>query len=200
MIQRLLFGWMLMGLAFAAPAAAQDAQSGEPYFHEAAQQYLNEQTDAALQTVNAGLRVAPDNAKLQALREKLKQQKQQQQSGGGSSGGGSSSDQQDAGSQSPEGDQNDDSDQQTPEGSSEADEQSERSDQERRQSEQSQNSNQDGTPRDAEAEPGDRQRPTDQLTRAQAERILQALANQEEQLLRQLQQHGSSEQRVKKDW
>jgi hypothetical protein len=201
-MKRFLLGWMLMGCIGAAPTmaqdvtAAEDTSAAETYFHEAAQQYLGEQTDAALQTVNAGLRVAPSSAKLQALRERLMQQKEQQQSGGGSSSGNASSDQQESGSQASEGEQQDGSNRQTPDGSSEA-KPSEQAQQPPPEASQSQNEG--GAPREMEAGT-DAQRPTDRLTRAQAKRILQALANQEEQLLRQLQQHGSSKQRVTKDW
>lgn len=187
-----------MGLVLAAPTVAQDAPTGEVYFHEAAQHYLDEQTESALQTVNAGLRVAPDHPKLQALREKLKEQNEQQRSGGGS-GTGSAPDQQQSGSQAPNGDNPDDANRQTPDGTADTDPRSEQGERERDASEAASDANQDGAPQNAEPSEAP-QRPTDTLTRTQAERILQALANQEEQLLRQLQKHGSSEQRVEKDW
>lgn len=73
--------------------------------------------------------------------------------------------------------------------------------------EQEQNPPQQDQPQDAgteqmpnEQQPNAEQPPEDDLNRQQAERILQALQNEEEQLLRQVQQMKSRPREVDKDW
>lgn len=63
--------------------SAQSGRTGaagpEGAFHAAANHYIAGQQQEALQTVEKGLRQYPDDQKLQALHQKLKQQQQQQQ-------------------------------------------------------------------------------------------------------------------------
>lgn len=58
------------------PASAQSAppDSAQAYFHRAAQHYLADDADTALQVIAEGLRMAPNNAKLQALRTEIERQ------------------------------------------------------------------------------------------------------------------------------
>ena len=79
-MNRLLACWIIFALlGFGATSAL--AQTPEDYFHEAAQLYLDEAYDQALQTVNEGLQVDPDHPKLNALREQLDDLEQQPNGG-----------------------------------------------------------------------------------------------------------------------
>lgn len=70
----------LLGFAFYISIAATTAQtsSGE-YFNRAARSYVKTEKDQALATVNDGLSKYPDDAKLQALKEKLEKEQEEQE-------------------------------------------------------------------------------------------------------------------------
>ncbi len=55
------------------------AQSADDYFHTAANEFINARIAPALQAVDDGLRIDPDNPRLNALKEKLEEEKQKQQ-------------------------------------------------------------------------------------------------------------------------
>ena len=59
-------------------AAGASAQSAADYYHNAAGQYINGEMEAAEQATEAGLAIDPDDAKLQALLERIRQQRDQQ--------------------------------------------------------------------------------------------------------------------------
>lgn len=115
------FGWMLgllaLSLLGSSPAAAQSDRSpdaGTAYFHRAAQHYLADDAEAALQAVEEGLRIAPDHPKLQALQAEIERQPPQpdpsetgQSGGGAGSEDGERADANQGGSQTP-GDRQDD--------------------------------------------------------------------------------------------
>lgn len=197
-----LLGLALLALALVLPARAQpsgDAQRATPYFHEAAQQYVNANLQQALATVNEGLRVAPDDARLQTLREKIRQQRQQSdsESSGPSSApqegntpqNSSASDNEDArGSEpSPESEESEapSSDEATEDGASGGDA--------------SVSPDQSPADNNMEDNPEDMEH-GDELSRAQAARMLRALENQEKQLLRQVQRREPLSQRILKEW
>lgn len=70
--------FLLFMLCCCAPYPAQAQQSGaEGAFHAAANQFIAGQQQEAQQTVEQGLRQYPNDAKLQALHQKLQQQQQQ---------------------------------------------------------------------------------------------------------------------------
>ncbi len=183
------------------PTLAQE-RSADQYFHAAAQQYIGERLQQAIQTAQTGLQAHPGDAKLQALLRTLQQERQQQRGRGNESG--SQQQQQNNASESnaasgqnedrqpsPEQQQSDSEQQQSPDSPEQQDGAS-------AQGERAQTDPQPGAPEDASGS-GRADRP-DELTRAQAERILRALENQEKQLLREIQQHGDPERPVKKDW
>jgi hypothetical protein len=214
------------------PGAAQPAPStGEGYFHEAAQHYLGEDLAAARRLVDEGLRVAPENAKLLALREKLQQRGPSPADSDSTSEGeaGQSetpSPESDAGSAPP---QNEPGESGESEDSGEAGSQGASSspaegsppegppDGDGRRSPSQAASPPSRSPQESQTPPEDAstaQRegrggrpggttgasPSPSLSRAQAERILQALANQELQLLREVQRRPSQARSVTKDW
>jgi hypothetical protein len=182
----------------APPAEAQPA--AQAFFHTAAQQYVGGNTQAARQTVARGLEAHPDNSRLQALRKKLATDDRQE--GGRSSPDGASAQQQSGASRGPQGRQ---------ERSAERGERrGDRS--EGRAGPQSSRTQPEGP--DAEGEPPDAAQPPRRsarqegasrqrsraLTRAQAARLLGALENQEETLLRAVQGQVQEGERVEKDW
>lgn len=196
-----LFGWVLVH-----PAQAQsDATSSEtPYFHEAAQQYLDGALQEALATVDEGLREDPDDPRLLALREKIQQQNQS------SSNAPDDSDEQDASGDDAPSSEQDPSEQQDTESFSEEDASDPLQDAP---------SEDDATPDAPFPEDNAQEEETDAPSSADANaeheaddeaelaispeeamRILQALENQEEQLLREVQKRPPRPRRIEKEW
>ncbi len=152
------------------------AQSAERFFHEAGGQFIAEKVPEALQTVNAGLAAFPSDPKLQALKKKIEEE--QKGDGGGSGGSGEQGDK-----QNEQGQQKPDEKQPPSEEPQQGDPQSEE--------EQSEPEEQlGGTPESA----------PEKVSREQAERILQALEENEEELLKEVQRLKSRPRRVEKDW
>jgi cobalamin biosynthesis protein CobT len=206
-LPRFLLGWVsallvctCTGLAQAQPNTVQEAT---PYFHEAAQQYVAADLQRALATVNDGLRIAPDDARLQALREAIQQQRQRS----GQGGGGQDDTPQSGQSPSDGSDQSGDNSQS----------QNGNTEQPNRSGEQPNDPSQgegarggdtaDAPPPDAPPESesgpvagqsGTQERPS--LSQAQAARILRALESQEKQLLRQVLKRDRKPQRILKEW
>lgn len=181
------------------PVAAQP--SADAYFHEAAQQYVDGNKEAAQQAVARGLEVAPSDPRLKALQQKLDQESQDRGGGGGSQQG-SSNQQQREQSEGDEG-QKQESDASGEAGQNEGT-QEEASDSKSPQSQQPGGGGQagGGAPRSGtqptrEGESAER----NALTRDQAARLLRALQNQEMKLLREVQgQASETETPVEKDW
>jgi len=192
--------------AMASPAQAQTngSQTGASYFHEAAQQYVDANLQQALATVNDGLRIAPNDARLRALREKIRQQRQRQQSGSESGSAQQSSPQ---GGRSPqdasnrEGEQRGQGQQPLPEAEDPSNQQQGAQDpsegQERREAPSAEDTGERGSASEA-TRSGQEQAP--KLSQAQAARILRALEAQEKQLLRQVQKRRRIPQRIVKEW
>lgn len=202
------------------PAQAQSSAS--TFFHEAAQQYVGGNVEAAHRTTKQGLEVDPSDPRLLALQKKLKQQDEGRGEGRSSQSGkqGRQSSQQSEG-RKPQGNQpnaaqrdaesrsgkdrpQDQSSQQSGrvrdgrrEPSSTRSERSQTADRDPQSSSQTQG---------AETQPQNRRDGTKSkrsgavLSRTQARRLLQALGNQEEKLLRQVQGQASEETTVEKDW
>ena len=105
-----------IALLFAAVALLAQAQtprlgaSPAAQYHTGAQAYIDGDNARALSAVNAGLAVAPDDTRLQALRD-LIQQQQDNQDGGQQN---QQADNSDAGDQGDEGDQGENGDQPPP--------------------------------------------------------------------------------------
>lgn len=187
----------LLFLLSGTPGAAQS--SADTFFHDAAQQYVAGEVASARRTVERGLEVAPSDPRLLSLQETLWQQ--DEQSGGGSSSQEGAQDQQ----------------QDDPSDGEGGEEQSEASDQETQSSTEDPSGQEASRRPDADpssTSPGERdpqgrtsaqpqdddRRPANALSRAQAARLLQALENQEEKLLREVQSRGREEESVENDW
>lgn len=187
----IVFFVLLVSLPAADVAFGQD---GSSYFHRGAQLYIDGAIAEAQTVVGEGLRVRPDDPKLQALKEKLEQQQQQQS-------------QQSQQEQQSEQEQNENaSDSQDQQDGSE--EQSENTEQGQQQQEEEQSGSEEGEQQ--EQQEGDQQQPDpsqaepvrnpEEISEEQAMRILQALENQELQLLREARKPPSDARRVEKDW
>jgi hypothetical protein len=184
---------LLLGVS-GAPVVAQS--SADAFFHDAAQQYVNGDVEAARRSVTRGLEVAPSDPRLQALREKLTTQEQERGSSGSSQRG--AQDRPQSQQSKGEGNQEEQSGESEEESRSHADTPSDQ---------QSQSSR--GGEAHSSAQAGDREgardgnrRPTEALSQAQAARLLQALENQEIKLLREVrrQSQGQDTEAVAKDW
>lgn len=167
------------------PVAAQS--SADAYFHEAAQQYVAGNKEAAQQAVERGLEVAPSDPRLQALRDKLNQESEDRGGGGGA--------QQDA--QTRQQSKQSGGEETYSEASGEDAQDEETSDFQSPQSQQAgRGAPRSGTQPTGEGEPVER----NALTRDQAARLLRALQNQEMKLLREVQGQASETASVEKDW
>jgi len=192
-----------------------ERQAGEPYFHEAAQHYVARQKQQALQTVESGLRVAPNHPKLLALKNKLENQPSanpdQNQGESDEQGSQPQNDAQSQQNGSPQ--QGDNDAAQTGEQPSPGPggESGQQGPPEQPESAPGDERDPDGQPGDDGNRPSDSQndgegrgdssgRSGERLSREQAERILQALEGQEKQLLREVQEHEARPRRVEKDW
>lgn len=190
---------VVLWIGGAIPGAAQSPE--DVYFHKAAKEYVAGNTEAALRTVEQGLKVTPSNPRLMALREKL----QTRRSGKGRNEGSSSSAETGASSR-PNGASNESSRTDDPSGNAEAG--TKENDARRSNSPPSgQGSSEPSVAQPAEVErdgarPGlhGAGSPVDTLSRLQAERLLRALEGQERQLLQQLQIRSAEPQTVEKDW
>jgi len=195
-------GCVTVLLGMGSPRAAPAQSPADAYFHEAAQQYVADEVQAARQTVKQGLEVAPSNPRLLALRKKLQQggrpdnrQNQQDSSSAGSKKGTNEN-----GNPSPESSSKGGTEPSSKQGGAA-----------RSGPQEAPESNQTGAPSsrqrsggrpdrtDAEQQ-GRKGQPVDSLSRAQAKRLLQALEGQERRLLRQLRPRSTARRTVEKDW
>ena len=192
-------------------------RAGEPYFHEAAQYYLAEKRSQALQAIEDGLQTAPGHPKLLALRRKIEEASSAQQEPNDQ---GPESDQQQgdseqdsqngtSGESSDDPSRQDGADPQTGEQGPPQGDPGRPGDQG-----EPQQPGDNGDPRPGSADasetpprdvpPGGTGRGGEEgrgtLSRAQAERILEALEGQEKQLLREVQKRDARPRRVEKDW
>ena len=183
----------LLSLSVVDTAQAQPADSS--YFHRGAHLFIDGSTTEAKSVVMEGLQVTPNDPKLLALRKKLeREQKQQSQSG-------KNKQQQNKNKQSK-------GNQSQQDGNNEQSSESEKSGQQQEQNQQKEPSPQDQQKQQA----GEKQQQSPQTARKvpyrnpekmseqQALRILQALGNQEQKLLRELKKAESRPRHVEKDW
>ncbi len=170
-------------------------QSPEVAFHDGARVYVDARLEEAEEIVDAGLAIDPTNPKLTALKALIQEEKdRQQQSGEGSSGEQQEQDQ----SQQPQPNQS--GDEPDPSADEEGEGQQEEQEQPGQGDPQPQDPSQEQQASDREQESVEAGADPDQLSRAQAIRILQALQNEEEQLLREVQKIKGRPRRVDKDW
>lgn len=192
-----LLAIVLLGLS-ASPAEAQPA--AQSFFHTAAQQYVGGNTQAARQTVARGLEAHPGDSRLQALRKKLATEDRQE--GGRSSPEGASAQKPSGASRGPQGRQERSAERGERRGArseGQAGPQSSRPEPERPDAE-GEPSDAAQPPRRSAQEEGPSRQRSRALTRAQAARLLGALENQEETLLRAVQGQRQEGERVEKDW
>lgn len=160
----------------------------ESYFHQGAQQFIYNNLEAAISAVETGLERYPDDLKLQSLYEQLKEQQQQNQD---------SQNEQDNGDQNEENSEQNSEQQMNEENSeqnSESEErESENDDQSQSQDEQAPN---DSDPRErTEAEE------LKDLSKEEAQKILQALAQKEKELLKEFKKAKTKGGKThEKDW
>ena len=187
---------LLVGLA-GTPALGQS--SADALFHDAAQRYVAGNTEAARRAVEKGLEMAPSDPRLRALRKKLQQQEKRRGGGRQSQQGQQSQSQRDP-SRGNEG----------PQEQSDAAEQASRSQSD--DPSRSESSRPEGADPSSAESPGEKaqgqqggrqagaRRSARSLSQAQAARLLQALENQEQRLLREVQGESGEPNRVEKDW
>lgn len=201
-------GWgmaLCLGIGLALPVQAQPstAPDATTYFHEAAQEYVDSNLQQALATVNQGLRIAPDDPQLRALRDAIQQKRQR--SGGGSGG---QEDNPQSGQNSPNANSQSNNDARGQDSDAEQSNRSpsQPSDPSQGQGGQGGNTSDDDPRRAAEEGSGTQSRPNEGetsasgLSQAQAARILRALETQEKQLLRQVLKRDRRPQRILKEW
>lgn len=197
MTVRLLVATGALLLAMGGTVLAQS--SADPHFHEAAQHYIAEDLSAARQAVERGLEVAPSDPRLLSLQKKLEQTGRAESDESSQKEGGSGSQNTSSGTQgsSQSGEESGPEEQNTPGRSEASGESSPRSEV----SSPSIPSDGNGTDRNADGrQGGSSSEGMNALSRAQAERLLQALEGQERRLLREIQTRSSERREVEKDW
>lgn len=180
-----------------APALGQS--SADALFHDAAQRYVAGNTEAARRAVERGLEIAPSDPRLRALRKTL-DQREKRRGGGRQSQQGQQSQNRRNPSRGNQGsrEQSDPSgeDSQT---QSDNPSRSESSPSEMSDPSSAGSSGEKAQGREGSDRPGAR-RSARRLSQAQAARLLQALENQEQRLLREVQGESEEPSRVEKDW
>ena len=205
-MMRMLY-WIGAGLVLLAVGGpeARGQASAASYFHEAAQQYVAGNRPAAQRAVEQGLEVAPSDPRLNALREKLKQQGEQptgQQDSTATSSSDRSQQNEESSSESEEA--SEEGDDSSPSSGNQGNEQSGEQNQSTAGTSQSGQQSGSFTPTDSSVQSEQRPQgggtPRDTLSRDQAERLLRALEGQERQLLRELRTRSTTPRSVEKDW
>ena len=204
---------LLALLALVAPARAQSAAD---FYHEAARLYVGDEREAAEQAAERGLRLAPDDPKLRALLDRIRQD-EQQQSGQGGGQNQEPNPNQEGGEQGPQGNEGDpqqEQDREESEGRPEDGDEGAASDRPQQEqprpepSEQPQPGREDAPPRPDAPRPGEGEATPEgaapavpgQMSRAEAERILNAVGADERLLIRRVQRQPGAGRRVEKDW
>lgn len=161
---------------------AQDVPTPDTYFHDGARAFIGNNIPAALDAVNQGIAQFPDDPKLNALLERIKeeQEKQQQQQ-----------------NQNQE-NQQDEQQEQEQQNQQEQDQQSEEEQNEQQQDQQNQNQDEQNPENQQEQQ---QQMMPKEISKEEADKILQALAQKEKELLKEFKKQkpqGSSTH--EKDW
>ena len=162
----------------------------ESYFHQGAQQFIYNNLEPAISAVETGLERYPDDLKLQSLYEQLKEQQQQQQD-------------QDIQNEQDNGDQNEEnseknSEQQENEENSEQNSESEEQESENEDQSQSQDEQ---APDDSDPSERAQAEELKDLSKEEAQKILQALAQKEKELLKEFKKAKTKGGKThEKDW
>lgn len=196
--------WLVLvgGLLLVVGGSSVLAQSSaDVYFHEAAQHFVKGATSEALETVEEGLQADPSDPRLRALRERIEQEKNESGEGSASQGGQQAGEQENSTRTANQSGDPTDEQQEDPGSDSEKNtggnnRMQQPSDLEETRAE---GRNQEGSPLD-ERPIRRRNRPENVLSRAQANRMLEALEAQEKKLLRELRVSNVENKTVEKDW
>lgn len=189
-------GGLLVGLG---GTSALGQSSAEAFFHEAAQRYVAGDTEAARRAVEQGLERHPSDPRLRALRRTLERQREQRGGGRSSQQGQEGRNQRDP-SQGTEG-QREQSEESGQEGRPQSDATADReSSPGQKSGSSSGGSAGNGAQGARSSDQTNERRPPRSLSRAQAARLLRALENQEQKLLREVQGQTDEPQSVEKDW
>lgn len=196
--------WLVLILGYFLVVGGSSAlaqSSADAYFHEAAQHFVKGATAEALETVQEGLEVDPSNSRLRALRERIDQEKNESGEGSASQAGREAGEQEKrAQTANQSGDltngQREDPGSDSEENAGGDNRTHQPSD---RGESRAQGRNQEGFPLDGRPM-SRRNRPENVLSRAQANRMLEALEAQEKKLLRELRVSNVENKTVEKDW
>jgi hypothetical protein len=192
MLRRLFLFLALGTLTLASAQTAQRGPAADRY-HEAARLFIDGETERAAQAADAGLAMAPDNARLQALRDLIRQQEQQDEQNQGDDGEPQTDD---SGEQEQEGEG-----QPRDDGAGETPPEREQAPSDRQQPP---SQPQDGSdPADGDRQPGEAPPSAgdpNRMSRDQAERLLEAVAGDERLLLEEMRRAPSRVRRNEKDW
>ncbi len=156
-------GMLLVSAMIIWSVVSVSAQNGDEYFYQGANFYIEKELNEARRSVELGLQLYPDNLKLQALLEKMNEEQEKQQ------------DQQDQ-----EQNEQDNKDQQEQEKDGQQDKQQE--EQEQNQENQKGQSQENPSDQNQQDESGQQSTPeVGELTQEEAERLLEAMQQQEAQ-------------------
>ena len=165
----------------------------ESYFHQGAQQFIYNNLEAAISAVETGLERYPDDLKLQSLYEQLKEQQQQQQDQ-------DSQNEQDNGDQTEENSEQNSEQQENEENSEQNEQNSESEEQESENDDQSQ-SQDEQAPDDSDPSERAQAEELKDLSKEEAQKILQALAQKEKELLKEFKKAKTKGGKThEKDW
>ena len=165
----------------------------ESYFHQGAQQFIYNNLEAAISAIETGLERYPDDLKLQSLYEQLKEQQQQQQDQ-------DSQNEQDNGDQTEENSEQN-SEQQENEENSEQNEQNSESEEQKSENEDQSQSQNEQAPDDSNQSERAQAEELKDLSKEEAQKILQALAQKEKELLKEFKKAKTKGGKThEKDW
>ena len=165
----------------------------ESYFHQGAQQFIYNNLEAAISAVETGLERYPDDLKLQSLYEQLKEQQQQQQDQ-------DSQNKQDNGDQTEENSEQNSEQQENEENAEQNEQNSESEEQESENDDQSQ-SQDEQAPDDSDSSERAQAEELKDLSKEEAQKILQALAQKEKELLKEFKKAKTKGGKThEKDW
>jgi Mg-chelatase subunit ChlI len=152
------------------------AQNADDYFHLASNFYINGNAAQAMGSIAKGLQKFPTDSKLQALKNKIEEEREQQQN-----------------QQNQNEKQNQDQKEQQ--------DQQEKEDQQRQQEQERQAAKENEQKQDEEQEQVEAEEPSeDELSKEEAERILQALQEDEKEAQKKKRPVKASGRRTGKDW
>jgi cell division protein FtsN len=160
----------------------------ESYFHQGAQQFIYNNLEAAISAVETGLERYPDDLKLQSLYEQLKEQQQQNQ---------------DSQNEQDDGDQNEENSEQNSEQQMNEENSEQNSESEERESENDDQSQSQDEQAPNDSDPRERTEAEElkDLSKEEAQKILQALAQKEKELLKEFKKAKTKGGKThEKDW